>query len=94
MSTWRPEPRGPGRAERKFVDIGGARQEAETRGIPYLGSIPLDIQIRATSDEGRPIVAVEPDSVHARHYIGIAREVWAAVASGAASKPAPRIIIE
>src|SRR5438552_4179191 len=53
---------------------GGARQEAETRGIPYLGGIPLDIQIRATSDEGRPIVAVEPDSVHARHYIGIARE--------------------
>jgi ATP-binding protein involved in chromosome partitioning len=73
---------------------GGARQEAETRGIPYLGGIPLDIQIRATSDEGRPIVAVEPDSVHARHYISIAREVWAAVASGAASRPAPRIVIE
>jgi ATP-binding protein involved in chromosome partitioning len=73
---------------------GGARQEAETRGIPYLGGIPLDIQIRATSDEGRPIVAVEPDSVHAQHYIAIAREVWAAVASGAASRPAPRIVIE
>jgi ATP-binding protein involved in chromosome partitioning len=73
---------------------GGARREAETRGIPYLGSIPLDIQIRATSDEGRPIVAVEPDSVHARHYTGIARGVWAAVASGAANKPAPRIVIE
>ena len=73
---------------------GGARQEAETRGIPYLGGIPLDIQIRATSDEGRPIVAVEPDSVHARHYIGIAREVWASVASGATSRPAPRIVIE
>jgi ATP-binding protein involved in chromosome partitioning len=73
---------------------GGARQEAETRGIPYLGGIPLDIQIRATSDEGRPIVALEPDTVHARHYVGIAREVWAAVASGAASRPAPRIVIE
>src|SRR4051812_37441985 len=73
---------------------GGARQEAETRGIPYLGGIPLDIQIRATSDEGRPIVAVEPDSVHAQHYIAIARDVWATVASGAASRPAPRIVIE
>jgi ATP-binding protein involved in chromosome partitioning len=73
---------------------GGARQEAEARGIPYLGAIPLDIQIRATSDEGRPIVAVEPDSVHARHYTGIAREVWAAVASGAANRPALRIVIE
>src|SRR4030081_4149313 len=73
---------------------GGARQEAETRGIPYLGGIPLDIQIRETSDDGRPIVAIEPDSVHARHYIEIAREVWTAVASGAASRPAPRIVIE
>ena len=34
---------------------GGARIEAETRGIPYLGEIPLDIAIRQTSDDGRPI---------------------------------------
>ena len=27
MTTWRHEPRGPGRAERMFVDIGGARFE-------------------------------------------------------------------
>jgi len=71
-----------------------ARQEAETRGIPISAASRLDIQIRETSDEGRPIVAVEPDSVHARHYTGIAREVWLAVASGAASRPAPRIVIE
>jgi ATP-binding protein involved in chromosome partitioning len=32
--------------------------------------------------------------VHAQHYIAIAREVWAAVASGAARRPAPRIVIE
>jgi len=73
---------------------GGARQEAETRGIPYLGAIPLDIQIRETSDDGRPVVAVEPDSVHAKHYIDIARNVWTAVSTGAASRPAPRIVIE
>ena len=45
---------------------GGARQEAERRGIPFLGEIPLDIQIRETSDDGRPIVATEPDGVHAQ----------------------------
>ncbi len=73
---------------------GGARQEAETRGIPFLGEIPLNIQIRETSDDGRPIVATEPDGVHARHYIGIARDIWTAVASGTASRPAPRIVIE
>jgi ATP-binding protein involved in chromosome partitioning len=73
---------------------GGARLEAESRGIPFLGEIPLDIQIRETSDDGRPIVATEPDSIHARHYIDIARDVWAAVSLGTASKPAPRIVIE
>jgi len=73
---------------------GGARRDADTRGIPYLGEIPLDIQIREASDDGRPIVAIEPASVHAMRYIDIARDVWTAVASGAASKPAPRIVIE
>ena len=73
---------------------GGARQEAERRGIRYLGEIPLDIKIRETSDDGRPIVATEPEGVHARHYIDIAREIWTAVATGAASRPAPRIVIE
>jgi len=73
---------------------GGARLEAERRGIPFLGEIPLDMRIRETSDDGRPIVATEPDSVHAMRYIDIAREVWTAVASGAAHRPAPRIVIE
>ncbi len=73
---------------------GGARLEAERRGIPFLGEIPLDMQICETSDDGRPIVATEPDGVHARHYTDIARDVWTAVASGTASRPAPRVIIE
>src|SRR5258708_24858729 len=51
---------------------GGARQEAETRGIPYLGGIPLGIQIRTPSHEGRPILAGEPDRLHAQHYIALA----------------------
>src|SRR5712671_1982592 len=73
---------------------GGARLEAESRGIAYLGAIPLDIAIRETSDDGRPIVATEPDGVHARHYTDIARSVWSAITAGSATKPAPRIVIE
>jgi len=73
---------------------GGARLEAERRGIPFLGEIPLDPKIRQTADDGRPIVATEPDSVHARQYVDIARNIWTAVASGTASRPAPRIVIE
>ena len=52
------------------------------------------MQIRETSDDGRPIVATEPDGVHARHYIEIAREIWTAIVTGAASRPPPRIVIE
>ena len=73
---------------------GGARIEAEKIGTPFLGEIPLDIQIRVTSDDGRPIVATEPESVHAKLYIGIARQVWLALSSGQVGKPAPRIVIE
>jgi len=50
-----------------------------------------------TADFGQPahcLLAIEPDGVHARHYTAIGREVWTAVASGTASRPAPRVIIE
>jgi ATP-binding protein involved in chromosome partitioning len=73
---------------------GGARLEAERRSIPFLGEIPLDMQIRETCDDGRPIVATEPDGVHARHYIDIAREIWTAIVTGATRRPPPRIVIE
>ena len=73
---------------------GGAQLEAGMRGIPFLGEIPLDMKIRETSDDGRPIVAVEPESVHAMRYIDIASGLWTAVASGTATRPAPRIVVE
>jgi ATP-binding protein involved in chromosome partitioning len=73
---------------------GGARHEAEKRGIPYLGEIPLNMAIRQTSDDGRPIVATDPEGVHAKHYIDIARQLWTSITTGAATKPAPRIVIE
>ena len=40
---------------------GGAKKEAEKLGIPFLGGVPLHMEIRVTSDEGRPIVATSPD---------------------------------
>ena len=44
---------------------GGAHAEADKLGMPFLGEMPLHMDIRATSDEGQPIVASKPDSVHA-----------------------------
>lgn len=73
---------------------GGARLDAERRGIPFLGEIPLDMTIRQTSDDGRPIVATDPEGVHAKRYIDIARQLWMSITTGATARPAPRIVIE
>ena len=55
---------------------GGAKAEAEKLGIAFLGGVPLHMDIRATSDDGRPIVASSPDSVHAQIYRDIAAKAW------------------
>ena len=39
---------------------GGAKLEAEKLGIPFLGGVPLHMDIRVTSDEGQPIVGDQP----------------------------------
>ena len=36
----------------RYLWHGGAMKEAEKLGIDFLGSIPLDTEIRKTSDEG------------------------------------------
>jgi ATP-binding protein involved in chromosome partitioning len=71
---------------------GGARHEAERLGVPFLGEVPLAMSIRETSDGGRPIVASDPDSAHAKAYLAIARQVQAGL--GGAVRAAPRIVIE
>ena len=73
---------------------GGARAEASQLGVPFLGEVPLEMTIRETSDAGRPVVATDPDGPHARAFVGIAARVWERISGGAASRPAPRIVIE
>ena len=73
---------------------GGARREAERLDVPFLGEVPLTMAIRETSDAGRPVVAVDPDSAQARAYVDIARGVQMQLAGGAGARAAPRIVIE
>ncbi len=72
---------------------GGARHEAERLAVPFLGEVPLHMAIRATSDEGRPVVATDPDSPHARIYRDIAANVMASLDSGAV-RAFPKIVVE
>jgi ATP-binding protein involved in chromosome partitioning len=72
---------------------GGARHEAEKMQTPFLGEIPLDIQIRETSDAGTPIVAQQPDSPHSAAYRAVAEQVWRQL-NDQPLRPAPRIVIQ
>jgi ATP-binding protein involved in chromosome partitioning len=73
---------------------GGARREAERLGVPFLGEVPLEMSIRETSDAGLPIVATQPDSVHAAAYRAIAANVRDQLGAGGPAKAAPKIVIE
>jgi ATP-binding protein involved in chromosome partitioning len=75
---------------------GGAHMEADRLGVPFLGEIPLDPEMRWRSDAGQPIVVSRPDSLHAAIFGDIAAKVWEGIAGEAAtpSRPAPRIVIE
>jgi len=72
---------------------GGARHEAERLGVPFLGEVPLHMDIRERSDDGLPVVATAPDGPHAEIFRLIAARVRDEIAAGA-GRAAPRIVIE
>ena len=51
---------------------GGGKKLAEELVLPYLGSIPLDGELVATSDSGEPVVLSRPDSVAAKAFMQLA----------------------
>ncbi|MFM9940747.1 MAG: P-loop NTPase [Hyphomicrobiaceae bacterium] len=68
---------------------GGAKAEAEKLGVPFLGGVPLHLDIRVQSDSGKPITATAPDSIHAGIYRELAAKAWAELeaAQGGRVKP-------
>lgn len=54
---------------------GGAKSEAESKDVEFLGEIPLHMEIRETSDSGKPVMVSAPDGPHAQAYRGIAEKV-------------------
>ena len=66
---------------------GGTRDEAEKMGLPFLGEIPLHIDLRKRSDEGQP--AALDDGPIAKAFRSAAHEIL--MASDQARNPAPEI---
>jgi ATP-binding protein involved in chromosome partitioning len=75
---------------------GGAEAEAKRIGVPFLGAVPLHMDIRARSDAGTPIVVADPDSEHARIYRQIAEAAWNRVQEerSMGGRQAPAIVVE
>ncbi|WP_122519346.1 Mrp/NBP35 family ATP-binding protein [Pannonibacter phragmitetus] len=75
---------------------GGAKAEAERLNLPFLGEVPLDMDIRINSDAGTPIVVADPQGAHAAVYRDIAAKVWASVTgeTGEVRRAPPRIVID
>jgi ATP-binding protein involved in chromosome partitioning len=81
--------------ESHIFSHGGAKEVASELGMDFLGEIPLDIEIRETSDSGKPIVASNPDSPHAKAYAAIAESIWKKVSEGlSGGRSAPKIIMQ
>jgi ATP-binding protein involved in chromosome partitioning len=71
---------------------GGARHEAERLDVPFLGEVPLHMDIREKSDAGLPIVATVPDGPLAAAYRDIAAKVIEQLRGP--TRPPPKIVIE
>lgn len=69
-----------GHAEPIFGE-GGGQAMGEEYGIPLLGQLPLDRQIREQTDSGKPTVVATPDNTNTKLYGDIAQQVITILAS-------------
>ncbi len=52
---------------------GGAAKEAQALGVPLLGAVPIEVALRQACDDGRPLVATNPDSPASEVFIRMAQ---------------------
>ncbi len=79
------------------IDIfsrGGAEKTAYQFGVPFLGSIALDPEVRKAGDGGKPVVLEGENSPHAKSIYDFARKVVERVGEIKASAPAGVIQIQ
>ncbi|MCC5968556.1 MAG: Mrp/NBP35 family ATP-binding protein [Pararhodobacter sp.] len=62
-------------AKHAIFGQGGAQAEAARLGVPFLGAVPLTMELRQSSDAGQPVVARDPEGVLGKTYQNIARDV-------------------
>jgi ATP-binding protein involved in chromosome partitioning len=63
--------------EHHLFGHGGAERAAQRLGVPFLGAIPLDQEIREEADHGAPVVSSRPDSTAGKAFRDLAAQVAA-----------------
>ena len=65
--------------ETQIFGHGGAAAAASEIGVPFLGELPLNLQIRLGSDSGHPIVVDAPQSAESEAFRKVAKNLAAQI---------------
>lgn len=65
---------------------GGGQKLADQAGIPFIGGIPMDPNVRSGGDSGIPVVISNPDSPVAKALRSIAEDIAAKISVAAVSQ--------
>jgi ATP-binding protein involved in chromosome partitioning len=65
----------PGGQRLEIFGHGGGRQEAARQNVPFLGEVPIFVEIREASDKGVPVVVSDPDSAPGQAFVNIGKEL-------------------
>jgi ATP-binding protein involved in chromosome partitioning len=72
---------------------GEGKRTAETFGVPLVGEIEIDPQIRIGGDSGKPVAALGPDAPGAKSIYAMARAVAARLSEVGMAAQGPRVQI-
>jgi len=70
----------------EFFGSGGGERMAAEAGVPFLGAVPMEAEVRVAGDNGKPVVVEKPDSAAGRAFQAIAEQVAAQVSVAALGK--------
>lgn len=57
----------------------GGRREADALQLRFLGSVPIEIELRTSMDHGRPLLVDQPEHAVSRTFLHIAEQITAAL---------------
>src|SRR5258708_27838355 len=84
---------GPGTGQRMDVfGHGGGKRTAEQMGVPFLGELALDRDVRIGGDSGQPVTTRGDTDAHATPFYDLARNIEERC--GQSQSKAPTVTVE